>query len=45
VVLSGLSYRYDDSGGNKHLGRRYADLHFLLREEPGLIPQGTLKGR
>jgi hypothetical protein len=29
---------------DKHLGRRYSDL-FLLREEQGLIPQGTLGGR
>ena len=30
---------------DKHLGRGYADLFLLLREELGLIPQGTLERR
>jgi hypothetical protein len=28
---------------DKHLGRRYADLFYLLGEERGLIPQVTFK--
>ena len=30
---------------DKHLDRGYADLILFLREEQGLITQGTLKGR
>jgi hypothetical protein len=30
---------------DNHLGRRYSDLFLLLREERGLISQGTLKRR